>query len=231
MSASDLSDFLHKRAKELNLTALLIAKKARISRQTWYRLLNAEVKHLRIETLERIADVLQVSLIELSYLYTKQQNFRQKPLISTVNIHDNPPFIIKTKDHFDKLVNKQEQFTNEWHITNKSHHYWVNRRLVCIDEVFEIRLRKNHTRLCSGKHYGGLKPERKSIDIPLTAPGERIVLSMDFHAPEEPGSIISFWKMVNAHGEYCFPDNVGLWCHVKVIENSVGVAEIDNWVG
>lgn len=219
MSALDLSDFLIKRAKALDLSATSVAKQASISRQTWYRLVNADIKCVRIETLERVAMVLQASLIELSYWYTKKPRPQQQPLVSTLHIDNAYPFIEIINAPQDILVSEGEVFEKTWNIVNVSASYWVKRRLICVDDAFYIRSKQTNKSSSSVTYYGGLQPQLSTISIPLTAPGEQITLSTTFRAPKKSGAVISFWKMVNARGKACFPDDTGLSCQVRVVEH------------
>jgi hypothetical protein len=52
--------------------------------------------------------------------------------------------------------------------------------------------------------------------VPTTAPGATLQLSMDFTAPQQPGTVLSYWKSVFADGALCFPDSAGLWVKVRV---------------
>jgi len=224
MAAIDLSNFLSARAKALKLPATIVSQRAGISRQTWYRLVNAEITHIRLETLERVADVLQVSLVDLAHLYIKQQKLRNNALVSKVHIYDTYPFVRRIRP-LDALINEDEIFEYQWKIINSSHHYWVNRRLICVDEKFHVRQKNRDGSLCTGRHYGGLEPQQNAINLPLTAPNEQVTVSVRFRASREPGTVISFWKMVNAKNENCFPEYAGLSCQVRIIENSVGFDE------
>ena len=223
MSAMDLSHFLNKRSKELKFSATKVSKKAGISRQTWYRLINADVKQARIETLMRVANALQVSLVELSHLYVNQQKLSCDLLKTTAHLNDDT--ISFTRDAFypfNAIVNKGETFEKKWEMVNLSEKIWVNCRLVCIDEHLEVRLKDanhNYKWQPPRKHYGGLTPQQSSIDIPMTLPQQRITLSMSFQAPKETGTVISHWKIVNSKGEYSFPKRAALSCQVRVIEN------------
>ena len=229
MSAIDLSNFLRQRAKTMGFSAITVSQKAGISRQTWYRLINANVKKAKIETLKRVADVLQVSLTELSYLYTKHQKLQQYPLISILHIGDHYPFITMMNTLTDTLVNKEEVFEKQWVITNKGKSHWINRRLICVDEELIVCLKQgNDSGLQTVKHKKGLIPKHYQIDIPLTAPNDKIILSMLFKASEASGTMISFWKMIKANGEACFPDDIGLTCQVSVVENNVSFADKTN---
>ena len=63
----------------------------------------------------------------------------------------------------------------------------------------------------------GLIPAQPELAIPHTCPGESIRLSVDFTAPPFPCSTISYWKMVDENGVFCFPKHEGLSCLVQVV--------------
>jgi hypothetical protein len=44
-----------------------------------------------------------------------------------------------------------------------------------------------------------------------------VEIAVTFQAPIYPCTTISYWKMVDAEGDECFPQLRGLWCKVKVI--------------
>lgn len=229
MSAIDLSSFLRERTTSLGLSAMDVVKKTGISRQTWYRLVNGNVKKLRLDTLECVADVLQVNAVELSYLYAKKQNLQQKSLISTVHISDYYPFITLINTSADALVNKEEAFEKKWRIINKGQSHWVNRYFVCVDEAIGLSLKTTNTYdLQPVKPKDGLTPERYKIFLPIVAPNEALMVTMPFYAPKESGTMLSFWSMFNAQGEACFPEDIGLFCQVSVMENKIDFSKKNN---
>lgn len=79
MSSVDISDFLRRRAAELNLRPSEIAQRAGISRQTWYRLLNADVAEAKISTLMAICRVMEIDILDLLGMYFGHGNGRKKP--------------------------------------------------------------------------------------------------------------------------------------------------------
>lgn len=217
MSALDLSDFLEVRAKELGLSAMTIANTAGLSRQTWYRLLNADIKQARIETLVRIAEVLQVSLIELSTLYMKKQPAYPKTFGGMTCGNDACSFIRDVNYPLNAMVKRQQVFEKKWEVINIGSTSWVNRRLVCVDDEFDIQLKERNNGLPIRQQTSRLQPRYDSIDVPLTAPREHLILSTSFYAPQDVGTVISFWKMIDAEGQYCFPEDAGLSCQVRVV--------------
>jgi len=60
-------------------------------------------------------------------------------------------------------------------------------------------------------------PERASVPIRLTAPGEQVAVTVRFTAPPEPLSCRSVWQMVNRDGRMVFPWAPGLRCQVLAV--------------
>lgn len=93
---------------------------------------------------------------------------------------------------------------------------WINRRLICVDENLTVNsvrtdLREHQDRLV------GLVPTESAIDVPLTLPQEHVILTVEFTAPNYPGTMISHWKMVDEQGEFLFPNSLGIFCKVQVM--------------
>ena len=69
MSAQALSLFLLQRMRKQGLSNTQVAQQAGISRQTWYNLLNSDIKETKISTLIRVAEVLEVRPLQLLDVY------------------------------------------------------------------------------------------------------------------------------------------------------------------
>ncbi len=69
MSAQTLAQFLRARMNERGLNNSQIATRAGISRQTWYNLLNAQIKEAKFSTLIQVCKVLEVHPMELMEVY------------------------------------------------------------------------------------------------------------------------------------------------------------------
>ncbi|MDD5392607.1 MAG: helix-turn-helix transcriptional regulator [Thiothrix sp.] len=69
MSAQALSAFLLQQMRKQGLSNIDVAKRAKISRQTWYNLLNADIKEVRLSTIISIAEVLGVLPLQLLDVY------------------------------------------------------------------------------------------------------------------------------------------------------------------
>jgi transcriptional regulator with XRE-family HTH domain len=69
MSAEALSLLLRKQMRHRGLSNTQVAQLAGISRQTWYNILNSEIKETKISTLIRVAEVLEVRPLQLLDVY------------------------------------------------------------------------------------------------------------------------------------------------------------------
>ncbi len=69
MSAQSLAFFLRRRMSLQGLSNSEVAAKAGISRQTWYSLLNADIKEAKLSTLIQIAVVLKIHPMEMLGVY------------------------------------------------------------------------------------------------------------------------------------------------------------------
>ena len=69
MCRQALSLFLRQQMRKQGLSNTEIASRAGISRQTWYNLLNSEIKETRLSTLISVAEVLSVRPLQLLDVY------------------------------------------------------------------------------------------------------------------------------------------------------------------
>ena len=69
MSAKDLANYLEQRVAMLGLSKSEAARRADISRQTWYRLLSADVNDAKLSTMVRLAEALDTTPMQLLRLY------------------------------------------------------------------------------------------------------------------------------------------------------------------
>lgn len=71
MSAIHLACFLRERMGILNISASHVCRDSGISRQTFQKLLNAEIKDAKLSTMVCIADTLKVDVIDVISIYIK----------------------------------------------------------------------------------------------------------------------------------------------------------------
>lgn len=69
MSSKVMSAFLLQRMRALGFSNAALASRVGISRQTWYNILNADIKEIKLSTLINLAEVLEVRPVQLLDLY------------------------------------------------------------------------------------------------------------------------------------------------------------------
>lgn len=69
MSSKDLAIYLEQRITTLGISRSEVARRADISRQTWYRLLSADLTDAKLSTLIRLAEALDTTPMHLLGLY------------------------------------------------------------------------------------------------------------------------------------------------------------------
>ncbi len=82
MSSCEVAQFLRKKAEESGLSHSEITRLAKVSRQTWYKLLNGDVQEAKLSTIIRISEALRIHPLDLMALYFER---RQRSLHSTHN--------------------------------------------------------------------------------------------------------------------------------------------------
>lgn len=220
MSKLYLSQFLSDRAKKLDLSATEICKRSHISRQTWYRLINADFKHIRLDTLSAIANILDVSLVDLSFMYIRELKLGHTILQSRVSIQDQPPYL--AHEHTSSLTTKlNELFEYQWTLSNNTNHCWKSCKLVCLDDelttIQHSAAKKNRIQ----QNYTALHPLLREIEIPITPTGEKVVVSCYFKAPAFSGDTLSLWQLVDTSDEKWLTDPPTLSCHIYVSNSPV----------
>jgi len=208
MSKIDLANLLQKRIKQLKITKSELARNSGISRQTLYKLLNADVDEAKLSTLVKVSQVLKVHPMDLLRTY-----FSGLALRNTVK-KDDTGFLGDITYPDNSIVMVKQRFTKVWSIKNMGSTAWINRRLVCVDDIITSTSSDRGINIIEQR---GLLPLANSIDIPKTRAGKTVQISVEFLAPAYPCSVVSYWKSVDKNGNYCFPDREGLSCQVKVV--------------
>ncbi|HRJ51757.1 MAG TPA: NBR1-Ig-like domain-containing protein [Candidatus Thiothrix moscowensis] len=202
MSAADLAGYIRKRLKSIGLTTVAAAERSGISRQTWHKLLRAEVDEARLSTLVKVANTLETPPLNMFRVYFHGKEFaRSIPLLenqktfahgsaASVTFPDNAP--VQAGREFEKI----------WEIVNLSNESWKNWSLQCEDQA--------------GSDAPQLMPLYFKASLPETLPGEHIRIRVKFRAPETTGTVVSHWQIVSDKGEAMFTQQNGLTCTVNV---------------
>ena len=75
MSALDLAYHLREQLETLGMTITEASARSGISRQTWHRLLQADIDEAKLSTLVKVANVLETHVLTLLTVY-----FQRKPI-------------------------------------------------------------------------------------------------------------------------------------------------------
>lgn len=201
MSALDLAEYLRLRLRAMQMTTTEAAKRSGISRQTWHKLLRAEIGEARLSTLTQVADTLETHPLSMLRIF-----FDGREVTLAGRRGGSTAFVLSFAADVNFPDNSEvrvgQEFEKIWEVTNSGKDAWVGWRLQCI----------------SAEGNTTLEPVSESVPIPDTKPGERVRLAVRLRAPNSPCSAaISHWKCVNAAGEVAIPSHAGLYCMVKVI--------------
>jgi DNA-binding XRE family transcriptional regulator len=206
----NLESYVRSRSKSLDLNLTEVCRHAGISRQTLYSLSDPK-KLPALSTLVALAEVLQVHPLRLLQLV-----FDEVPVArSAVRQQKRGDVSAFGRDLTfpdGALVMPGERFVKTWELQNVGKVVWENRSLLCVDEEIAVYTSLGETL----KLANNLIPKVKRIPVPLTHPGESVLLSVEFTAPDSPGTVLSYWKTVFEDGSLCFPKRRGVWVKVRV---------------
>ncbi len=206
-----LDTYVRHRAEALGFTVSQVCIKAGISRQTFYTLAQIPARLPDLKTVVALADVLKVHPLRLLHLV-----FDALPMtVEARKSHmrgDQSAFVSDVTYPDGALVMPKQVFTKTWALQNVGIVPWVGRYLQCMDDDVVVLTRSGEMLTIAQ----ALQAHVQRIEVPDTAPGETVELSVDFTAPSTPCTVVSYWKSFFTDGEQCFPDSPGLWCKVQV---------------
>ncbi|EIJ35375.1 NBR1-Ig-like domain-containing protein [Thiothrix nivea] len=205
MSAFEVADYMRVRLKSLKMTTTEAARRSGISRQTWHKLLRADISEARLSTLVKVAETLEAHPLSMLRIYFNESLDKKTGRSSKQAKGDNKfayGFVGDVTCPDNSVVQTALEFEKIWEVANLGSEPWIGWQLQCMDEP----------------QQAALTPLSKSIPIPDTQPGEHARLGVHFRAPDVACHAISHWKCVNANGEVVFPRLSGLYCMVKVVD-------------
>lgn len=216
MSASELAEYVLERAKSLGLSKTTLAKQAKISRSALYKLLDGDVREIRLSTVIQLARALNTHPLDLLRHLFARWELPTQASTSAKYPKDASGFVADVTYPDYSIVSVCQEFEKIWEIRNLGEQVWENRRLVCCDELLEVST-PSKPEIAAPRSHRGLLPLQREIPIPLTRPSESVQLAVRLQAPDYPSTIISYWKMVDAQGNFCFPKLEGLSCLVNIV--------------
>jgi hypothetical protein len=217
-----LDSYIRNRANALGLTVTEMCRLARISRQSFYALNDVPNKLPDLKTIISLADVLEVHPLRLLHLVFDRVPMHQAAARSARG--DQSAFLADITFPDGALVLPNQTFTKVWELQNVGKVAWENRYLQCMDEEIVVTTRTGEI-IELGQN---LIPEAHRIAIPFTAAGDSVRISVNFTAPTQPMTVLSYWKATYHDERLCFPKSVGVWCKVRVT-TLVSAATQDHW--
>lgn len=215
MKHHEFSHYVKQRAKARGLTLSELARRTGISRQGLHGLLDGAAAQAKMSTLIALARALKVHPVILFQHLLSQLDFPKFVNTAAKYDFDANGFIQDVTIPNNTMVATNQVFTKVWEIQNIGHVDWVGRQLVCMDRKADITMIPEY--IDAPELERGLIPTKRVIDIPITPSGGSVQLSVEFTAPAYCCSVVSYWKMVDEQGEFCFPETKGLSCLVQVV--------------
>jgi transcriptional regulator with XRE-family HTH domain len=207
-----LLEFVRARSRKLNMNMSALCRKSGISRQTVYALADVPAILPSMPTLMALAQALEVHPLRLMHLMFDQTSLATKAA-NQRRQGDESAFVRDVTFPDGELVLPHQRFVKTWEMQNIGQTVWEDRYLQCMDDEIVVYSKSGETlRLAHNLH-----PTVTRIAVPRTAPGDKVQLSVEFTAPEPPGTVLSYWKSVYEDGELCFPSARGLWVKVTVV--------------
>lgn len=206
-----LNSYLRRRAQTLGMTMSDVGRKAGLSRQTLYGLAQVPHKLPSLQTIVSLAQVLEVHPLKLLQALFEDVP-ASKPAPNAHPHNDQSAFIPDVTFPDGTLVLPGQRFTKTWELQNVGRVAWADRYLQCVDDELVV-----YNRYGEDMHLAcALQPVMSRIPVPLTLPGGKVLLSVEFVAPMIQGTVISYWKSFFADGTPCFPQARGLSVTVRV---------------
>jgi transcriptional regulator with XRE-family HTH domain len=158
------------------------------------------------------ADGLLLSLFEVAEHAPEQERRRaggKRPKLQRAIPGDASTFLGDTVPH-GTLMSPGQVFEQTWRVRNSGTVAWKGRRLER-----------------QGPLIGpGLITSQRFVDVPYAEPGEAVEVTASLRAPTYDCSSIAYFKMVDAEGALCFPDNYQLGLDVLVrVEGQIPATE------
>ncbi len=216
---TELEEYIRKTARARGISLAEVARRAGMSRQALYDSWQVD-RYPSMSTVMRLANALEVHPLAIL-----EPMFRGQPQNNTLHQGastgtDRSAFLADASYPDGSEVLAGTRFRKGWTLQNLGSLTWQDRFLSCQDESLRVLNEDGQ----AVEIAPGLTPDQRHVPIPTVAPGERVTIEVDFTAPPTPATVISYWKMTDREGNFCFPDCQGVWAKVRVI-TPIGAAE------
>lgn len=213
---TELKTYIKQRCSELGLSVRGLQRETGIARDTLGKILEGNTKNARLSTIVILARALKVHPFTLFRYFLNQTDLPKYTTTNALHKFDATGFIADVTYPDNCAVRVNETFTKIWAIQNIGSVDWVDRKFVCMDTqpTGDFDLPEG---IAPPSAFRGLKPTTRYVPIPHISAGEIIEIEVEFTAPIYPCHVISYWKMVDAEENFCFPQSEGLSCIVNVL--------------
>jgi transcriptional regulator with XRE-family HTH domain len=214
-----IDSYIRNRAKALGMSVTELCGRGKISRQSFYSLAEVPNKLPDLKTIISLAEVLQIHPLRLLHLVFDKVSLHHS--VRPPARGDRSAFVADITFPDGALVLPNQTFTKTWEIHNVGKVAWENRFLQCMDEEIVVTTRTGEVLELAHN----LIPSAQRVAVPYTKAGDSVRVSVDFTAPKQPMTVLSYWKSVFEDGSLCFPKATGLWCKVRVTALATAAAE------
>jgi transcriptional regulator with XRE-family HTH domain len=213
---SEFQTYLRKRCKELNIDGCQLAKNSGVVKSAMHKIMNGNTTQPQLTTMVAMAHSLKIHPIHLFRQLLNQNELPNYTSTGAKNEGDATGFIedVTYPDHSRVAVN--QKFVKIWKIQNLGNHDWIGRKFICLDAPpkMDVNLPEG---VEPPSTVVGLIPTSTIISMEHTPAGDCVEIAVEFTAPPYPCTVYSYWKMVDAEDQFCFPELQGLYCLVNVL--------------
>jgi len=213
---NEFQTYLKNRCKELNIDGCQLAKHSGVVKSAMHKILNGNTAQPQLTTMVAMAHTLKIHPIHLFRQLLNQKELPNYTSTGAKNKGDATGFIedVTYPDHSRVAVN--QKFVKKWKIQNLGDNDWIGRKFICVDvpPTMNVNLPDD---VQPPSTVVGLIPASTVILMDDILAGECVEIAVEFTAPPYPCTVYSYWKMVDAENQFCFPELQGLYCLVNVL--------------
>lgn len=213
---SDLWKYVEEHCQKLGISQRELCRKTGISRSTLFKLLHGDTKKANLSTLITLAHAIKTHPIQLFRCCLSEIEFPKYANQGAIEKNDSVGFIedVTYPDYSPIAINSK--FTKIWKVQNTGDKEWLGRRFSCIDKPPQMNLDLPEG-IAPPSMTIGLTPTERVVSIEDTFAGGYVDIAVEFTAPPYPCTVYSYWKMVDAEGNFVFPRSQGVYCLVSVV--------------
>ena len=212
-----LDSYIRQRCTELDMTQSELSRLTGVSRQTLLSLAQVPDKMPSLQTLVGLAEALKVHPLRLVHLVIDAVP-QHRTVAKQRSRNDQSVFVRDVTFEDGERVLSGQRFVKTWELQNVGKVPWEGRFLQCMDEEIVVYSRTGET-----LHLAhNLRPTHTRVPVPTTLPGDLVQVSVEFTAPDLPGTVLSYWKSTFTDGSLCFPKSRGVWVKVCVTSMAQG---------